>query len=69
MMTAFFFRKEAPVSQVETFFCTMTTETRTYIDSTGTHALDGYAGLRIGQRYTGVPQLSICYSTCLPASC
>jgi hypothetical protein len=32
------------------------TETRTYVGQTGTHAFDGYAGLRIGQRYTGVPQ-------------
>jgi hypothetical protein len=32
------------------------TETRTYEGLTGTQALDGYAGLRIGQRYTGVPQ-------------
>jgi hypothetical protein len=33
-----------------------TTETRTYEGLTGTQASDGYAGLRIGQRYTGVPQ-------------
>lgn len=32
------------------------TETRTYTGLTGTVAFDGYAGLRIGQRYTGVPQ-------------
>jgi hypothetical protein len=34
----------------------MTTETRTYEGLSGTQAFDGYAGLRIGQRYTGVPQ-------------
>lgn len=34
------------------------TETRTYQGLTGTQAFDGYAGLRIGTRYTGVPQES-----------
>jgi hypothetical protein len=32
------------------------TETRTYEGLTGTQALDGYAGLRIGQHYAGVLQ-------------
>jgi hypothetical protein len=32
------------------------TETRTYEGLSGTQAFDGYAGLRIGERYTGVPQ-------------
>ena len=31
------------------------TETRTYDGETGTYAFDGYHGLRIRQRYTGVP--------------
>jgi hypothetical protein len=34
----------------------MTTETRTYDGLTGTQAFDGFMGLRIHQRYTGVPQ-------------
>jgi hypothetical protein len=33
-----------------------TTETRTYTGLTGTQAFDGFKGLRIKQRYTGVPQ-------------
>ena len=32
------------------------TETRTYIGLTGTHVFDGFKGLRLGQRYTGVGQ-------------
>lgn len=32
------------------------TETRTYVGQTGTTAFDGFMGLRIGQRYTGVAQ-------------
>ncbi len=32
------------------------TETRTYVGETGTQAFDGYAGLRIGQRYTGTDE-------------
>jgi hypothetical protein len=30
--------------------------TKTYTGLTGTQAFDGYAGLRIGQRYTGIDQ-------------
>lgn len=33
-----------------------TTETRTYVGQTGTTAFDGFMGLRMGQRYTGVEQ-------------
>ncbi|MFD1872932.1 hypothetical protein [Hymenobacter bucti] len=32
------------------------TETRIYVGETGTTAFDGFKGLRIGQRYTGVGQ-------------
>jgi hypothetical protein len=32
------------------------TETRTYTGLTGTQAFDGFMGLRIDTRYTGVPQ-------------
>jgi hypothetical protein len=32
------------------------TETHTYAGLRGTQAFDSYIGLRIGQRYTGVPQ-------------
>jgi hypothetical protein len=40
-----------------TYFRSMsTTEIRTYEGLTGTQALDGYAGLRIGQHYAGVLQ-------------
>jgi hypothetical protein len=40
-----------------TYFRPMsTTETRTYDGLSGTQAFDGYAGLRIGERYMGVPQ-------------
>ena len=34
----------------------MPTETRTFIGETATQAVDGYKGLRLRQRYTGVPQ-------------
>jgi hypothetical protein len=34
----------------------MTTETRTYTGLTGTQAFDGFKGLRIDTRYTGVSQ-------------
>jgi hypothetical protein len=36
----------------------MTTETRTYVGETGgpNQAFDGFKGLRIDKRYTGVPQ-------------
>lgn len=33
-----------------------TTEIRIYVGKTGTHAFDGFKGLRIGQRYTNLPQ-------------
>jgi hypothetical protein len=32
------------------------TETRTYVGLTGTHVFDGFKGLRMDTRYTGVPQ-------------
>jgi hypothetical protein len=44
------------VGQVGDFLCTMTTETRTYVGQSGTHAFDGFMGLRIDTRYTGVVQ-------------
>lgn len=34
----------------------MQTQTRTYVGESGTAAFDGYAGLRIGQRYVGTAQ-------------
>ncbi|RZK30197.1 MAG: hypothetical protein EOO63_07350 [Hymenobacter sp.] len=34
----------------------MLAETCIYVGQTGTQALDGFKGLRIGQRYTGVGQ-------------
>jgi hypothetical protein len=34
----------------------MTTETRTYVGETGTQDFDGFKGLRIDTRYTGVVQ-------------
>jgi hypothetical protein len=40
----------------EAFLCTMNTptETRTYVGKAGTSAYDGFMGLRIGERYSGV---------------